>query len=380
MSTGTRTASIVGVGHTDFSKDSGRSEYMLAVQAIRAALADAGIEPASVDGLVRYDMDSNDDNSIISALGFKNLGWMSQTAYGGTGGNAVIAHAAAAIQAGLANTIVCFRALNERSGRRYGQAELTPRISGIGALQQPYGMISPVHKFAPFAQRYLYEYNETPDAFGHVAVALRDYATRNPNAMMQKPITLDDHANSRTISSPLRLFDCCIESDGAAAVVVTRSDLADSSRAVSIAAASQGSGANPWGIVFRSTLAQAEAAYTAEAVFRQAGITPDDVDVAMVYDHFTPFVLFALEAYGFCKPGEAGDFVRDGQIGPGGRLPVNTHGGNHSEAYIHGLTHVIEAVRQLRGESVNQVKDVDVVLSCSAVAQLSAAVILTKGS
>jgi acetyl-CoA acetyltransferase len=307
---------------------------------------------------------------------------MSQTGYGGTGGTAVIVHAAAEIAAGVAETVVCYRALNERSGRRYGQAStwMSDEVGGFEAFQMPWGMLTPAMMFGQFARRHMVEFGTTSRQFGAVAVALRRHASMNPRAMMRTPITIDDHQASRMIADPLRLFDCCIESDGACAVIVTSAERARSLRhpPAWIMGASQGSGTKAVGIVFREDLAVAEAVHTAADVYRSAGIGPADVDAVMIYDHFTPFVIMALEAYGFCPRGEGGPFVEGGRIEVDGELPVNTHGGNHSEAYIHGLPHVIEAVRQLRGTSSAQVAGVEVVLSCSAVAQLSAAVVLRK--
>ena len=243
---------------------------------------------------------------------------MSQTSYGGTGGNAVIVHAAAAIAAGVANTVVCYRALNERSGARYGQAStwMTDEVGGMAALQMPWGMLTPAQIFGMFARRHMVEYGTTSRQFGAVAVASRRHASMNPRAMMQKPITVEDHQASRLIADPLRLFDCCIESDGACAVIVTRADRARDGRnpPAWIMGASQGSGSRAQGIIFRDDLAMAESTYTAADVYRSAGVGPEDIDVLMVYDHFTPFVIFTLEAYGFCKPGEGGPFVEDGRI------------------------------------------------------------------
>ncbi len=375
-------SAIVGIGETEYSKDSGRSELALACEAIKTAADDAGIDVAEIDGLVRFDMDHVDEVALTSHLGLKNLSFMSQTSYGGTGGNAVIVHAAAAIAAGVANTVVCYRALNERSGARYGQAStwMTDEVGGMAALQMPWGMLTPAQIFGMFARRHMVEYGTTSRQFGAVAVASRRHASMNPRAMMQKPITVEDHQASRLIADPLRLFDCCIESDGACAVIVTRADRARDGRnpPAWIMGASQGSGSRAQGIIFRDDLAMAESTYTAADVYRSAGVGPEDIDVLMVYDHFTPFVIFTLEAYGFCKPGEGGPFVEDGRIEFDGELPINTHGGNHSEAYIHGLPHVIESVRQLRGDSTAQVDGAEVILSASSIAALSAAVILRK--
>lgn len=376
-------AAVVGVGETEYSKSSGRTELALACEAIKKAADDAGVSIDEIDGLVRYDMDSVDEVALTSHLGLKNLRWMSHTGYGGTGGNAVVVHAAAAIAAGVANTVVCYRALNERSGQRYGQAAtwMEEEVGGFAAFQMPWGMLTPAMMFGQFARRHMIEYGTTSRQFGAVAVALRRHASMNPRAMMRTPITIDDHQSSRMIADPLRLFDCCIESDGGCAVIVTSAERARSMRHAPawIMGASQGSGSRAAGIVFREELAVAESRYTAEDVYRSAGVGPADIDAVMVYDHFTPFVIFSLEAYGFCARGEGGPFVEGGRIELDGELPVNTHGGNHSEAYIHGLPHVIEAVRQLRGTSTAQVEGAEVILSCSSVAQLSAAVILRKG-
>ena len=300
-------AIIAGIGETEYSKASGRTELALACEAIAAAADDAGIEVSEIDGLVRFDMDSVDEVALTSHAGLRNLRWMSHTGYGGTGGNAVIVHAAAAIAAGLANTVVCYRALNERSGARYGQAStwMAPEVGGFEAFQMPWGMLTPAHAFGQFARRHMIEYGTTSEQFGHVAVTLRSHAARNPRAMMRKPITLADHQASRMIADPLRLFDCCIESDGACAVIVTRADRAPGLRhpPAWIMGAAQGSGTRAVGIVFRDDLATPESVHTAADVYRSAGIGPDEVDAVMIYDHFTPFVIMSLEAYGFCRPG-----------------------------------------------------------------------------
>lgn len=376
-------AAVVGIGETEYSKNSGRSELALACEAICKATEDAGVSVAEIDGLVRYDMDTVDEVALTSHLGLKNLRWMSHTGYGGTGGNAVIVHAAAAIAAGIADTVVCYRALNERSGARYGQAStwMSQRVGGVQQFQMPWGMLTPGMIFGQFARRHMVEFGTTSRQFGEVAVALRRHASMNPRAMMRKPITVDDHQASRMIADPLRLFDCCIESDGGCAVIVTKAERAHSLRnpPAWIMGASQGSGTKAVGIVFRDDLSGTEGVHTAREVYRSAGVGPNEIDAVMIYDHFTPFVIMALEDYGFCDRGEGGAFVENGRIRFDGELPVNTHGGNHSEAYIHGLPHVIEAVRQLRGTSTAQVPGCELILSCSAAAQLSAAVILRKG-
>lgn len=375
-------AAIVGIGETQYSKNSARTELSLACEAINKALIDAGLGVVDIDGLIRFEMDAIDDVALTQHLGLRNLRWMSETGYGGTGANASIAHAAVAIASGMATTVVCYRALNERSGNRYGQASTwaANEVSGWQAFQMPWGMLTPAHQFAMLARRHMIEFGTTSEQFGQVAVAARRHAALNPRAMMRKPISLDDHQASRMISDPLRLLDCCIESDGACAVVVTSAERARSLRQppVLIRGVGQASGSRAQGIVFRENLAIAEAVHAADDVYRSAAMGPEDIDAVMIYDHFTPFVLFSLEAFKFCGIGEGGAFVENGRIEFDGDLPVNTHGGSLSEAYIHGLNHVLEAVRQVRGTSSAPLAKAEVVLSCSSVAQLASAVILTK--
>jgi acetyl-CoA acetyltransferase len=371
-------AAIAGVGQTEYSKASGRSELALACEAIHAALADAGLTTADVDGVVRYDWDEVDELSLATHMGFENLGWMSQAGHGGPAGNASIMHASAAIQAGMAETVVVYRALNGRSGHRVGQGE--GGAGGAEAFQVPFGMVAPVIQFGQFARRHMVRYGTTSEQFGAVAVALRRHASMNPRAVMRKPITLADHQASRMIADPLRLYDCCIETDGACAVVVTSLERARAGRAgaVRVLAGAQASGAGGAGEVFRADLDHSEAKFCARDLYARARLGPSDVDAVMVYDHFTPFVIIALEAFGFCAEGEGGAFAAGGAIGFDGSLPVNTHGGNHSEAYVQGLSHVVEAVRQLRGEAAVQVEGAEVVLSCCATAGTASAVMLGR--
>jgi acetyl-CoA acetyltransferase len=370
------TAAIAGIGQTEYSKDSGRTELALATEAIGKALADAAIERDEVDAVIRYDWDRIDELTLATHLGLKNLRWMSQAGDGGPAGNAVIHHAAAVIEAGLATTVVCYRSLNGRTGPRIGHGP--GEATGAEAFQMPWGMVSPVTQFGQFARRHMVTYGSTGEQFGAVAVAMRRHASHNPAAVMREPITLADHQASRMIAEPLRLLDCCLETDGACALVLTSSERAAAGPRplVEVLGGAQASGPGGAAVVFRDQLDESEAALCAADLYRRAGVAPAEVDVAMVYDHFTPFVLFALEAYGLCERGEAGPFAAEGGIEHGGRLPVNTHGGNLSEAYLQGLSHPIEAVRQLRGEASLQVEGARLALSCSASAGTASAVLL----
>ena len=380
-------AAIVGIGETEFSWDSGRSEIQLACEAIKAACDDAGISPHQIDGLVRYEMDSNHETLLVQSLGIPNLRHWESVSYGGGAGNAVVGHAAGAIAAGFCNYDVCFRAANLRSQLRLGQARNPERIAGgAQSFAAPWGNMAPAHHFGMFVRRYMHLYGATSQHFGWVAVTLREHASRNPRALRQTPITLDDHQNSRMVADPLHLLDICQENDGAAAIIMTSPDRAKDLRhadtPIFVEAAAQGSGPQNDGIIYRPDLSIAESVNTAKDLWARAKLGPSDIDALMFYDHFTPFCLLNLEAYGFFPFGEAKDFVDGGHnIRFDGALPTNTHGGNHSEAYIHGLTHTQEAVRLIRGTSSSQPpnKTINRVLSCSSVAQLSAAVIIRRG-
>ncbi|MFE1906681.1 lipid-transfer protein [Streptomyces gardneri] len=351
-------AAVVGIGATEFSKDSGRSELSLAAEAVRAALDDAGLTPGDVDGLVTFTMDTNPEITVAQAAGIGELSFFSRVHYGGGAACATVQQAALAVAGGVAEVVVCYRAFNERSGRRFGSGVQQREPSAEGAAlgwQLPFGLLTPASWVAMAAQRYLHTYGLTPDAFGHVAVTDRRHAARNPAAYFHgKPITLADHAASRWIVEPLRLLDCCQETDGGQAIVVTSVERArDLPRPPAvILAAAQGAGRKQEAMTsfYRDELTGLpEMGVVARQLWRTAGLAPADIDVAILYDHFTPFVLMQLEEFGFCGPGEAADFVAaDG-------VPLNTHGGQLGEAYLHGMNGIAEAVRQLRGTSVNQI-------------------------
>jgi acetyl-CoA acetyltransferase len=369
---GGRTA-IAGIGATEFSKDSGRSELRLAAEAVKAALEDAGLVPADVDGLVTFTMDTNSEVAVAREVGIPSLNFFSQIGYGGGAACATVQQAALAIATGVADVVVCYRAFNERSGHRFGQfsTELAQRTSSSGidaSWSYPMGLGTPAANVAMVARRYMHAYGATSEDFGRVAVADRKHAANNPNAFFfGKPITLADHQASRWIAEPLHLLDCCQESDGAVAIVVTSAERAKDLRhgAVTIRGAAQGSGADQFIMTsyYRDGLTGLpEMGLVGEQLWRQAGIAPEDVQVGILYDHFTPFVLIQLEELGFCPRGEARHFIADGAIEVGGVLPLNTHGGQLGEAYIHGMNGIAEGVRQVRGTSVNQVADVEHVL------------------
>ena len=369
---------IAGVGETEYSRDSGRSEATLACEAIRTAMGDAGLEIKEIDGIVKYEMDSTSEAAIATSLGIPNLRYFGSVGYGGGGSGATIVHGAMAIALGLADVVVCFRALNGSSGRGGGSQALNPVNYGDPGFGYPFGLITPPQMYAMLARRHMHEYGTTHEHFGAVSVAHRRHAATNPRAQLKKAITMEQYLESRWIAEPFRLFDCCLQTDGGAAVVLVSAERAGSLRAkpVYIVGAAQGTGPLPCAGHNRPDLTEFQATAAADELWRQTGLSAKDVDVALLYDHFTFFVLVALESFGFCKLGEGGPFVEGGRIEIDGELPVNPHGGLLAEGYIHGMNHIVEAVRQLRGEAVNQVKGAEIALYAGAAQEPTAAFLL----
>jgi acetyl-CoA acetyltransferase len=382
-------AAIAGIGQTEFSKHSGRSELRLACEAVMAALADAGLTPEDVDGFATFTMDNNPEIEVARAIGAGPLRFFSRVHYGGGAACAAVLQAALAVASGAARVVVCYRAMNERSVQRFGIGTL-PR-PGVATTESahfgwyaPFGLLTPAAWVAMQAQRYLHDFGATTEAFGHVSVACRRHAATNPAAWFHgRPITLAEHQASRWIVRPLRLLDCCQESDGAVAVIVTTREHARDLRQppVVIAAAAQGASRDQHMMTsyYRDSIGELpEMRFVAEQLYEQSGVGPRDFQTAVIYDHFTPFVLAQLEAFGFCGRGEAQEFVRDGRIELGGALPINPHGGQLGEAYIHGMNGVAEGARQLRGSAVNQVAGVQHVLVTAGTGVPTSALVLGR--
>ncbi|MDA0371118.1 MAG: lipid-transfer protein [Actinomycetota bacterium] len=366
-------AAIVGIGATKFSKDSGRSEMSLASEAVAAAIADSGLAPSDIDGMVTYSTDNNPDIEIARHVGIGSLRHFSRVHYGGGAACGTIVMAAMAVATGVADAVVCYRAFNERSGRRFGAGVQDLDASATAERAQfswttPAGLLTPASWVAMVARRYMHLYGATSLDFGRVAVAGRRHAANNPAAWFhEQPITLEDHQNSRWIVDPLHLLDCCQETDGGQALVVTSVERArdlPNTPAVVLAGA-QGAGDQQWTMTsfYRDDIAQLpEMKVVADELWTSSGLSPSDIQTAILYDHFTPYVLMQLEEFGFCARGDAKDFIADGALEIGGRLPINTHGGQLGEAYLHGMNGIAEGVRQVRGTSVNQVDSVENVL------------------
>jgi acetyl-CoA acetyltransferase len=368
-----RRAAIVGIGATEFSKNSGRSELQLALEACAAACDDAGVDPKQVNGLSTFTMETNPESEIMRGLGIPELTHFSRIHFGGGAPCATVQYAAMAVASGVADYVICYRAFNERSGRRFGTG-VQDHPAGATAEQaqfawtSPHGILTPASWVAMFARRMMHEYGVTSEDFGRVAVADRRHAANNPAAhFYQQPITLEDHHSSRWIVEPLHLLDCCQETDGGQAMLVTTveraRDLKQPAAIVEAAAQGMADDQHMMRSFFRdSIVGLPEMGTCARQIWETSGLGPDDVKTAVLYDHFTPFVLAQLEEFGFCGPGEAKDFIADGGIEIGGRLPVNTHGGQLGEAYLHGMNGIAEGVRQVRGTSVNQVDGAEHVL------------------
>jgi acetyl-CoA acetyltransferase len=381
-------AAIAGIGATEFSKNSGRSELRLAAEAVLAALGDAGLAPGDVDGMSTFTMETNPENMVARTLGIPELKFFSRIPHGGGGACAPVQQAAMAVATGVADVVVCYRAFNERSGVRFGQGPPPAKTAATTENEyrswiNPYGLLTPAQHVAMFARRYMHAYGVTSEDYGRVAVTMRKHAAVNPRAWFySKPLTLAEHQASRWIAEPLHLYDCCQETDGGQAMVVVSAERARDLRQppAIITAAAQGSGPDQFSMTsyYRDDLTSLpEAALCARQLWAQSGLRPADVDAAVLYDHFTPFVLNQLEEYGFCGRGEARDFIADGNLEVGGTLPANTHGGQLGEGYLHGTNGIAEGVRLIRGTSTTQPPGVRNVLVTAGTGVPTSALILS---
>ena len=374
---------IAGIGCTKYSARSGTTVLNLALEACRAAGADAGIDMDEIDGVVSYHFgDSVPSMAVATGLGLPAARYAVEFSSGGNAANLIVQTAAAAIEAGLATNVLCFRAMNGRSGLRLGGGrELSSR--GITQYTAPFGWITYPQAMAMWCRRHMIKYGTTSEQLGAVAVSFRRNAADNARAMMREPITLADHQASRMIVDPFRLLDICLESDGACALLVTSAGRARDLRRkpVYILGAAYGGGPSQGDDLFDAIRwpehAQNYAKYIAADLWGSAGVGPRDIDVAEIYDCFTYSVIMQLEGFGFCREGEGGAFVEAGAIARDGELPVNTHGGLLSEAYIHGLNHVVEAVEQLRGDAgARQVADAELALTTAGAMTCGSALVL----
>ncbi len=316
------------------------------------ACRDAGISPRDIDGIIPY-AGAVVAEDFITNLGIPDLRFSATTPMGGASAVAALQCAVAVVNAGICNHVLIPLGRDGWSGARIGsRVQQMPQFKTIGEFEMPLGAIAPAQLYAPMARRHMELYGTTSRQLGSIAVSTRQHAILHGNATMTKPITIEDHQNSRMISDPLRLLDCSLESDGGAAVIVSSAERArDMNKPpVYIMGVAEGHPDSPSAITQRPDLTRLGLAKAAPKAFAMAGVTPADIQVAEIYDCFTYIVMCQLEDLGFCKKGEGGAFVENGALGLGGRLPVNTHGGLLSQAHLAGLNHVVELARQLRGE------------------------------
>jgi acetyl-CoA acetyltransferase len=384
---------IIGVGNTDYSRSSGRSVLTLATQASLAAIADAGLEPDDIDGIVRCDFDVVTHNDLGNSLGLTNLTFWASNGPGGSAPSAMVGQAVGALLSGQARNVLVYRSMNGRSGFRLGKGRLqgaSGPIGGNGTHEEffvPYGLVSPGQMWAMLAQRHMHEYGTTQEQLGAIALACRKRANANPNAQLHdRTLSMEDYLAAPMISSPLRLPDYCLETDGACAVVVTTKERAADrpGNPVYISAVTQAAVPDMQGGLASPTLMRPDpmrlpSTQVAAKLYERSGMGPEDIDVAQFYDCFTITVLAQFEDYGFCKPGEGGPFAASGAIDMGGSLPINTSGGNLSDGYIHGMSHIVEGARQLRGESTSQVDGAETCLVTSGLPITTSGMILRKG-
>ena len=384
-----RQTAIVGIGATEFSKNSGRTPMQLATECSLKACEDAGIEPSLINGISVFSAEKNTEIEVARNLGIPELTFFSMINHGGGAPGGVIQQAAMAVDSGVADYVLVYRAFNERSWHRFGTGvqgrHQSPEAFDVSfSWSSPFGLLTPASWVAMYATRYMHQYGATSEDFGTIAVTDRKHAANNPAAFFyQKPITLEDHQNSRFIVEPLHLLDCCQESDGGQALIVTTLEKAKDlkQKPAVIAAAAQGVAKDQHMMksYFREDITGIpEMGVVARQLWDASGLGPTNIQTATIYDHFTPLALPQFEEFGFCERGEAKDFIKNGNIEIGGELPINTNGGQLGEAYIHGMNGIAEAVRQIRGSSVNQVKDVENVLVTAGTAVPTSGLILTQ--
>jgi acetyl-CoA acetyltransferase len=378
-------AAIVGIGQTKYSKNSGVSELALASECVAKAIADAGLKPSDIDGLTTFQLDTNDEIDVARSVGIGDINFFSRIGYGGGAATSIIHQASMAVATGTSKYVVAYRALNGRSGQRYSQGVSGDIVTSDlihWSWYMPWGLLTPASWVAMFTQRYMHEYGAKAEDLAQIALTTRDHAVTNPDAFFyERPLSEDEYMNAKWICEPLRLYDCCQETDGGCAVVVTTPERAKDMphpaaviRGIACAAAADQEQMTSF---YRDDISYLpEMDNVAKQVYAISGLSPDDVDAAVIYDAFTAIVMFQLESFGFCKRGEAKDFVQDGALGLKGRLPSNTHGGQLSEAYIHGVNGIAEGVRLIRGTSPNQPPKNDHVLVTSGVGVPTSGMIL----
>lgn len=347
-------AAVTGIGETAYTRGSGKSVLALQLEASLRAIEDAGLSPKEIDGVIPYSTTGTVAEDFITNFGIEDLRYSAMTPMGGASCVAALQSAAMAVSTGVANHVLCVVGRNGYSGARIGsRVTQLPQFKTLAEYEMPVGAIAPAQLYAPMARRHMELYGTKSEQLARIAMTMRKHAILNDNALMKTPMTLEDHQNARMIADPLRLFDCCLESDGGTAVVVSSAERAKDMKQlpVYIMGIAEGHPDSPSTITQRPDMTRLGTAKAAPKAFQMAGVSHKDIDVAEIYDCFTYIVLCQIEDLGFCKKGEGGSFVEGGRIEVGGELPVNTHGGLLSQAHIIGMNHIAELVKQLRGQA-----------------------------
>ena len=347
------TAAISGIGETAYMRGSPKTAFELQIEASLTAIRDAGLDPKDIDGIIPIGITGAPAEAFVTNFGIPDLRFSALTPMGGASGIAAVQCAMAAIAAGICNHVLIPAGRNVSSGAKAGvRIHQMPQFHLVTEFELPQGAIAPAQLYAPMARRHMEVFGTTSRQFAEIAVTIRAHALLNDNALMKKPITVEDHQNSRMIADPFRLLDCSLESDGGAALVVSSTERARDMRQprIQVLGIAEGHPDSPSSITQRHDLTRLGMAKAAPIAFEMAGVRHADIDVAEIYDCFTYIVLCQLEDMGFCKKGEGGPFVEGGRLRLGGELPTNTHGGLLSQAHMLGMNHIVELVRQLRGQ------------------------------
>jgi acetyl-CoA acetyltransferase len=378
-----RTA-IVGIGQTAFGKGLEDSELSLACQAISMAIDDAGLAPSAVDGLAMFSMENGREVEVARNVGLGDITYFGEIGYGGGAGCGAVGHAAMAVATGQCRVAVAWRARKRSAKGSRPWAQVSQRLSGATQWSRPFGLLRPVDEIAMLARRYMHEFGATRDHLANVALAFRKHANRNPNATMyDKPLSRTQYMAARWIAEPLCLFDNCLETDGALAVVIVSAEQARDLKQTPVYlhsfAQSIPRQLQVMTNYFNDNPLLGPSHACARLLWERSEFKPKDIRVAQLYDAFSPLIPLSLEGYGFCARGEGGAFTNDGALEwPNGRLPTNTAGGGMSEAYVHGFNLILEGVRQMRGISTCQVDNADACLVTSGEGVPTSALILRR--
>lgn len=343
---------VVGIGRTPYTRDSGRTTLAMAVDACRQALDDAGLAVSDVDGMLTFMAnDSAHPVDVSWALGCDELAWSNAVLGGGNLVADCVATAAAVIEAGTCKAVLIYRSLNGRSGHRFGTITGPVAVADEWQFSAPHGFLIPPQFFAMWAKRHQAVYGTTCEDLGQIAITQRAHAVNNPHAISQQPLTMEQYLAGRWVNEPFRVYDCSYEVDGAVAILITAADVAaDTAQPpmwlVGSSNSQSGAGWTGW-----DDMTSMYARTAGPRLWNRTGLTAQDIDVALMYDCFTYTVMATMEGYGFCLPGDVGQFFAEGRATYGGDVVVNPHGGLLSEGYLHGLNHHYEAALQLRGHA-----------------------------